>query len=185
MSAAVIESERLRLRCWEPRDRAVLHAHCRDPEVMAYIGPVLDEQQADELLARQHRYLQEHGFCFWAVERKRDGALLGFCGLKPGAPDTPIADDVEIGWRFGREYWGRGYAREAAAASLAWGWRTLDAARIVAITVMQNQRSWRLMERLGMHRVAGGDFDHPAVPDGSPLKRAILYAIDRPDEIPR
>ena len=118
----------------------------------------------------------EHGHCFWAIERREDAALLGLCGLLP--PRPPL-EHIEIGWRLGRAFWGKGYAREAAAASLAWGWRNLATDTIDAITVPANTRSWGLMERLGMHRVAGGDFDHPAVPDGSPLKRHILYRIAR------
>ncbi|RIA46786.1 RimJ/RimL family protein N-acetyltransferase [Hephaestia caeni] len=176
----MIESERLILRRWRAADRPVFHAHCSDPAVMEFLGPRLTRAETDAALDRQNGYLESHGYCFWAVERRADGALLGSCGLKPGAPDTPIADDVEIGWRFGRAYWGQGYARESAEASLAWGWANTPAPRIAAITVAANTRSWGLMERLGMARVADGDFDHPAVPDGSPLKRHILYRIARP-----
>jgi RimJ/RimL family protein N-acetyltransferase len=176
----VIETERLLLRRWTDADRPVFHAHCSDPEVMEFLGPRQTREETDAALDRQNGYLDSHGYCFWAVERRSDGALLGFCGLKPGAPDTPIANDVEIGWRVGRGYWGQGYARESAEASLAWGWANTDAPRIAAITVEANTRSWGLMERLGMTRAAGEDFDHPAVPDGSPLKRHIVYRIERP-----
>jgi RimJ/RimL family protein N-acetyltransferase len=176
----VIQTEHLILRRWTDADRPIFHAHCRDPEVMKFLGPLQTREETDAALDRQNGYLDSHGYCFWAVERRGDGALLGFCGLKPGAPDTPIADDVEIGWRFGRAYWGHGYAREAAEASLAWGWANIDAPRIAAITVQANTRSWGLMERLGMTRVHEDDFDHPAVPEGSPLKRHLVYRIRRP-----
>ena len=126
----MIETDRLLLRRWTDADRPIFHAHCSDPEVMEFLGPLQTREETDAALDRQNLYLDSHGFCFWAVERRSDGALLGFCGLKPGAPDTPIADDVEIGWRFGRAYWGQGYAREAAAASLTWGWANLPAPRI-------------------------------------------------------
>jgi RimJ/RimL family protein N-acetyltransferase len=176
----MIETARLILRRWTDADRPVFHAHCSDPEVMRYLGPRQTRAETDAALDRQNGYIESHGYGFWAVERRDDGVLLGFCGLKPGAPATPIADDVEIGWRFGSAHWGLGYAREAAEASLAWGWRNTDAPSIAAITVAANGRSWGLMERLGMSRVEGGDFDHPAVPDGSPLKRHIIYRIARP-----
>ncbi len=176
----MIDTGRLTLRRWREEDRPIFHAHCSDPEVMRYLGPLMTGADTDVLLARQNGYLDSHGYCFWAVERREDGALLGFCGVKPGAPDTPIAQDVEIGWRFGRACWGQGYAREAAEASLAWAWANTDAPRIAAITVQENTASWGLMERIGMSRVADGDFDHPAVPDTSPLKRHILYRIARP-----
>lgn len=174
----MIETERLILRRWEDRDRPAFHALCRDPEVMRYLGPLATREETDAAVDRQNACLDSHGYCFWAVERRADGALLGFCGLKPGAPATPIAEDVEIGWRFGREYWGQGYAREAAQASLDWGWANLDAPLISAITNLANERSWGLMIRLGMVRVIDGDFDHPDADES--LKRHILYRIVRP-----
>jgi RimJ/RimL family protein N-acetyltransferase len=176
----MIETERLLLRHWADADRPVFHAQCSDPRVMAYLGPPQTRAETDAALDRQNGYLASHGYCFWAVERRGDGALLGFCGLKPGAPETPIEGEVEIGWRFGHAHWGQGYAREAAVASLAWGWANTTAPTIAAITVAANTRSWGVMERLGMIRAADGDFDHPAVPEGSPLKRHILYRIVRP-----
>ena len=174
----MIETERLILRRWEDRDRPVFHAQCSDPEVMRYLGPIQTREETDAAVDRQNGCLDSLGYCFWAVERRSDRALLGFCGLKPGAPDTPIADDVEIGWRLGRDYWGRGYAREAAQASLDWGWENLDVPLISAITSLANERSWGLMIRLGMVRVLDGDFDHPKA-EGA-LKRHILYRIGRP-----
>jgi len=73
-----------------------------------------------------------------------------------------------------------GRTREAAQASLDWAWANIDAAEIVAITVQDNAASWGLMERLGMVRDVGGEFDHPLVPEGDPLRRHILYRIARP-----
>jgi RimJ/RimL family protein N-acetyltransferase len=77
-------------------------------------------------------------------------------------------------------FWGKGYAREAAEASLAWGWEHLDVPTIAAITTTNNVRSSGLMERLGMVRAAADDFDHPNVPLGSGLRRHITYRIARP-----
>jgi RimJ/RimL family protein N-acetyltransferase len=177
----MIETERLILRPVEPRDRAQMWAQLRDPAVMTYLLPVPDDAAYDAMVERYAGYERDLGYTFWAIERRGDGAVIGTCGLKPGAPDTPIAGQVEIGWRLAREAWGQGYAREAAQATLDWAWTNLDTPSVVAITVPDNAASWGLMERLGMTRVEGGDFDHPLVPDGSPLKRHILYAIDRPE----
>lgn len=176
----MIETERLILRRWEERDRATFHAHCSDPEVMRYLGPLQSREETDAQLDRQNGFLDAHGFCFWAVERRADAALVGFCGLKPGAAGTPIEHDVEIGWRLGRDHWQQGFAWEAARASLDWAWANLDAPGIAAITSPDNAASWGLMERLGMTRDAAGDFDHPAVPADSPLLRHITYRIARP-----
>jgi RimJ/RimL family protein N-acetyltransferase len=176
----MIETARLILRGWEPRDLEAFAAMNADTQVMAYIGPVASRVDSETMMLRQQRFAADRGYCFWVVERREDGAFLGFCGLKPGPDGTPIADEVEAGWRLRRDAWGQSYAREAAAASLAWGWANTAVNQIVAITVHDNARSWGLMERLGMTRVAGGEFDHPNVPDGSPLKRHITYAIARP-----
>lgn len=176
----MIETERLILRPWRDGDRAPYHAICRDPEVMRFLGPPQSRAESDAAVDRMIASQAQHGFCLWVVQRRDDEALLGFCGLKLGPPGTPIAGDVEIGWRLGRQHWGSGYAREAATASLDWAWAHLAVPSVAAITVAANARSWGLMERLGMKRKADGDFDHPGVPDGSPLKRHILYRIARP-----
>ncbi|TPG43224.1 N-acetyltransferase [Sphingomonas koreensis] len=175
----MIETARLTIRPWRDADRAPYHAIGAHPEVMRFLGPIQSRAETDVAIDRMIAAERAHGFCFWAVERRSDGALLGYCGLLPAKP--PIDGDIEIGWRLGRAFWGQGYAFEAAQSCLDWAWRRLDVDTVAAITVAANTRSWGLMERLGMTRIAGGDFDHPGVPDGSPLKRHILYRIGRPD----
>ncbi|AJP71529.1 GNAT family N-acetyltransferase [Sphingomonas hengshuiensis] len=174
----MIAIDRLLLRRWEDRDRAPFHAMCVDPEVMAHLGPPLSRAESDAAIDRQNGLYDSIGHCFWAVERRDDGAFLGFCGLKPGAEATPIEGEIEIGWRLARAHWGRGYAREAAQASLAWGWANLDVPRIAAITTPGNTRSWGLMERIGMVRAPHDDFDHPAAI--AALRAHITYRIARP-----
>lgn len=176
----MIETARLILRGWREADIAPFHAMGQDEEVMRHIGPLMPLAEARAAYHRMEAMLAEHGYCFWAIERKEDGAFLGFCGLKPGATGTPIEREIEIGWRLARDHWGQGYAREAAEASLAWGWANLPAPAIAAITTPDNRASWGLMLLLGMTRYPGEEFDHPNVPDGSPLKRHVLYRIARP-----
>lgn len=176
----MIETARLVLRPWRDADVDPLHALCMDPEVMRYLGPLQSREEVAQGLARQQGYQADKGYSFWPVERKEDGLFLGFCGLKPGAEGTPIENDVEIGWRLRADSWGKGYAREAAEASLAWAWAHLDAPEVVAITNIENTRSWGLMERLGMRRNEEEDFDHPALAEGDPLRRHIIYRIRRP-----
>jgi RimJ/RimL family protein N-acetyltransferase len=100
--------------------------------------------------------------------------VIGNCGLKPFTIPWPEPDDIEIGWLLRQEYWGQGYAREAAEAVLALG-LTL-APRVVAITAQTNRASWGLMERLGMVHVPELDFDHPDVAEGNPHRWHLTYA---------
>lgn len=180
MAEAGPVTDRLILRGWRDEDHAPLLALCRDPRVMEFLGPLQSAEEVSAAIARQRAKQTAHGHCFWAVERRADGAMLGFCGLQPGPDGTPIAGRIEIGWRLAAHAWGQGYAREAAQASLDWAWAHLPADSVWAITVPANSRSWGLMERLGMRRHANLDFDHPAVPPGSPLRAHITYGIDRP-----
>ena len=117
------------------------------------------------------------------MERREDGGhlsgeVLGFCGLKrSNVKGEPIEGMVEIGWRLREDAWGRGYAKEAAIASLELGFDRFGADEIVALTVRQNTPSWGLMERLGMTRRPELDFDDPRV--GPELNPHIVYAITR------
>lgn len=176
----MIETPRLILRGWTARDREPFHAMSRDPRVMATLGPLMTRAQSDAVIDRLDAFDTAHGYSFWVMERRADGAFLGFCGLKPGALDTPIEGQVEIGWRLVSAEWGRGYAREAAQASLDWAWAHLTVEAVMAITARVNRRSWGLMERLDMRRLDALAFDHPQVPLQSALRPHIVYRADRP-----
>ena len=176
----MIETERLLLRDWRDEDAAPFLAATNTPAVMEHLGGVqADSSGIAATIARQRRYQKECGHCFWIIERRADRELLGFCGLQPGTVG-PLDGEIEIGWRLRQDAWGQGYAREAAEASLAWGWANLAAPRILAITVSANAPSWGLMKRLGMVRRADLDFAHPGFAAEHPLSRHIVYEALRP-----
>lgn len=177
MVGTMIETDRLILRAPEERDRAPLRAMWADRRVMADLGPVKSAGDSDATIARHAAYAP---LGFWVVERREDGVVAGFCGLKPGAPNTPIADMLEIGWMLAVDSWGQGFAREAAAASLAWGWANRPEGGIFAITARQNLKSRKLMERLGMTYVPALDFHHPLFPADDPRVDTVTYRIARP-----
>ena len=88
---------------------------------------------------------------------------------------------VEVGWRIAREHWGHGYVTEAARAGLRFGFEELGLDEIVSFTVPANERSWRVMERIGLTRDPSRDFDHPRVDPVaySHLVRHVFYRLDR------
>jgi RimJ/RimL family protein N-acetyltransferase len=175
----MIETQRLILRPWTEADVPEFIRVTNTPAVMEHLGGVQEPEVFNGYFTRVQACQEKNGFCFWLMDLRADASLLGYCGLKV-ATAGPIAGEVEIGWRLRQDAWGHGYAREAAAACLEWAWRNLDCARVVAITVEGNTRSWGLMERLGMERRRDMDFDHPDVPPGSPLRPHITYTIARP-----
>ncbi|MFD1788744.1 GNAT family N-acetyltransferase [Sphingomonas floccifaciens] len=177
----MIETERLVLRPWRDADIEPFAAMGQDADVMRHLNGVIDRDAAIAVIDRHRVGQARDGHCFWAIERRADGAFLGFCGLRLGGhPGTGVTDELEIGWRLARHAWGQGYAREAAEASLAWGWANTDRARIAAWTVPANEASWGLMRRLGMSERPDLHFDHPDFAEGHPLRRHLVYTIDRP-----
>jgi RimJ/RimL family protein N-acetyltransferase len=179
--AMTLRTSRLVLREWRDEDREPFAAMCADPEVMRfYRQPLGDRAASDAWIDRMRRHNDEHGFAYWAVERAGEAGLIGAVGLsRVSPPRFPFAPAVEIGWRLARPHWGKGCATEAAHAALDDGFARLGLAEIVAFTVPLNERSWRVMERLGMTRDAADDFDFPGAPAGDPLRRHVLYRIRR------
>jgi RimJ/RimL family protein N-acetyltransferase len=177
----VIATARLRLRRWRDADAAPWAAMCADAEVMATIGPLQTPDEAAAGMARMDAGIARDGHGFWALERRADGAFLGFCGIKPGPEATPIEGLPEIGWRLARAAWGQGLATEAASACLDWAWANHDWPAVFAITTPGNARSRAVMARLGMTEVVGAAFDHPAVPEGHPLRPHLTFRIPRPE----
>ena len=175
-SGMEIETERLILRPWRDADAAPFAAMNADPEVMRFFPSALGREESDAVLARVRRKWDEDGISFAAAEAK-GGGLIGFCGLNRVTFAAPFAPAVEIGWRLARGAWGQGYPTEAARGWLAQGFGAMGLAEIVAFTVPANAPSRAVMQRLGMRRDPGGDFDHPMLPVDSPLRAHVLYRL--------
>lgn len=173
------ETERLILRDWREEDREPFAVMCADGDVMRHFPATLSRNESDALIDRINTHIDEHGFGLWAMERTKDGALLGFTGIQFVRLESPILGDVEIGWRLDKRHWGKGYAREAAEASLDWFWRNTDHDRVVSMTISDNEPSWGLMQRIGLERRPNLDFDHPGIEAGTRYCRQIVYAKDR------
>ena len=165
--------ETLILRTWKDSDLEPYAAMNADPEVMRHFPTLLTRAESAASFARLRSVIDQRGWGLWAVEV--DGDFAGFTGLNVPTFTAHFTPCTEIGWRFRREFWGRGLAARAAEHALWFGFETLKLEEIVAFTATTNARSWKLMERLGFERDASGDFDHPAIPQGHFLCRHVLY----------
>lgn len=174
-----IQTPRLILRPWQDTDRPAFFAMSADPGLQEFLIPMTTRAMTDAWIDRQVAHQAEHGFCFWAVEAREDAAFVGAVGLFQVAYEAHFTPAVELGWRIARPFWGRGYAPEAAAASVRHGFEALHLPAIVANASVGNARSRRVMEKLGMARDPADDFDHPRLPEGSPVRRQVLYRLTR------
>jgi RimJ/RimL family protein N-acetyltransferase len=149
-----LETDRLILRGWRDDDLDALAAINADPEVMRYIrdGSVRDRRQSAEGLQKMIANWEEHGYGLFAVEVRETGVLIGWAGL--AVPDflPEVLPAMEIGWRLDRGSWGHGYATEAATAAMRFGFLDRGLDRIISIRHVENVRSARVMEKLGLSR---------------------------------
>jgi RimJ/RimL family protein N-acetyltransferase len=167
MAEVVAETARLVLRRELPGDLAVWLEHMNTPEVMGRIGGVQSPGKVAESFARMAAEPAKGALPFVFVALRADGTLVGKCGLArietPVAPES-LRDQVQIGWTLRSDCWGHGYAREAAEAMLALAFERLGLATVFSQTSQSNRPSWRLMERLGMHRCPHFDYPDPDYP---------------------
>jgi RimJ/RimL family protein N-acetyltransferase len=181
-SLAKLETERLLLRPLSTEDLDALAAFYADAEVMRYIGGgvTLDREQTREILERMLGSFEAQGFGQLGVVRNEDGAFMGRCGILVWDPETwtsvRISDatgpvEIEVGYLLGREYWGHGYATEAATAVRDWALENLDLERLIALIQLGNERSAGVARRLGMQ--PGEEIEIFG-------KRAVVHALGKP-----
>ena len=156
-------------------DRDPFFALNTHPLVVESLGSAPTRAESDAMIERYAEELDREGWGLWAVEETGGAPFVGMVGLHRVRPELPCAPAVEIGWRLHPDHWGHGYATEAASASLRFGFDEAGLDQIIAFTTTLNTRSQAVMERIGMTRDPAGDFDHPRQPEGSPLRRHVLY----------
>ncbi|WP_083507980.1 GNAT family N-acetyltransferase [Aureimonas frigidaquae] len=156
-----LTADRLRLRRWRAEDGAVFHRLNSDPDVMHHFGFRRTRAESDAMREDLNRRLDAEGMSFLAVERLLDARVLGMVGLIRTHAPSPLAPEVEIGWRLLPEAWGQGYATEAARRCLRYGLDELGLTRIVSWCVVDNLASEAVMRRIGM--VQAGFLDNPSV----------------------
>jgi RimJ/RimL family protein N-acetyltransferase len=182
MAGIELTTPRLRLRRWRETDAAPFAALNADPEVMRYFPRPLTRAESDDLIENIERGFEREGFGLWALEVQASGEFVGFAGLARPAFEAHFTPAVEVGWRLARSAWGEGYATEAGAASLCFGFEQLGLREVVSLTAAANKRSRAVMERLGMSHGPEDDFDHPQLREDHPLRRHVLYRV-RPEQV--
>jgi RimJ/RimL family protein N-acetyltransferase len=176
----VIATGRLVLRPWRETDRPAYVAQATDPVMGEWLGGALSRAAAGPAFEAALVKNGAAGSWNWAVARLDDQAVIGALTLgRVMLAEHPLAGSLEIGWRLLPGVWGRGYAREAAAAVLGFGFAHIEAPEIVAFTAASNARSEAVMRAIGMVRDPARDFEHPALARGHPLRPHIVYAAAR------
>lgn len=146
-----LETERLKLRLFTLDDVQVMFDLNSDPEVIRYAEatPAPDLQEARKRMEEGPLSdYEKHGYGRFAVEWKASGKVIGFCGIKY----LPEIDLPEIGYRYLKEYWGRGIGTEAARLCVDFARDDLNIEKLVALIVPENTASIRVAEKLGMSR---------------------------------
>lgn len=144
-----LETERLLLRAWKPEDFEAYARFMADADVMRYLtGEPMSRNDAWRNMATVVGHWMLRGYGMWAVERKSDHAFVGRVGL--WNPEGWPA--LEVGWTLGREYWGQGYATEAARAALDYAFFTQNVTRVVSVIAKGNAASQEVAVRLGETR---------------------------------
>lgn len=157
----IIETSRLLLRTFTVFDAPLIFELNLDPDVTRYTGdPIQDIQQAEQVLEQiilPQYILYNHGR--WAVHVKPELEFIGWCGLKA----RPERNEIDLGYRFMKTAWGKGYATEAAYACLKYGFEKLNMQRIIGRAMPQNLASIRVLEKCAMQFIAEEEVDgHPA-----------------------
>jgi len=147
----ILETDRLRLREFTEEDAALIHQLNSDPDVTQFTcDPIFDLDQAKKNLQEvivPHYAKNYYGR--WAAHLRSDMEFIGWCGLKY----RPERDEVDLGYRFMKKFWGKGYATEAARATLNYGFVCLGLPKIIARALPQNLASIRVLEKCGMKYV--------------------------------
>ncbi len=182
MKIHTMQTPRLYLRQWQASDFAIFAQINADPEVMRYFPKVLSPKLSNTIANKCQQLIKDKGWGFWAVGLKECASeadrFIGFVGLNQTHADLPFAPSVEIAWRLHKDYWGQGYATEAAQTALQFAFETLVLNKVVAFTAVINEPSQKVMQRLGMIDTQD-NFYHPMLKPNHRLAEHVLYEITR------
>ncbi len=175
----IIRTDRLILRQWCSEDLEPFASMNADPRVREYFPGLQTKEESNHSVSLVSNHIEKFGWGLWAASLAETGEFIGFIGLEDVCFQAKFVPAVEIGWRLVFKHWGKGYATEGALACLRYGFETLKLNEIVSFTAVENTRSRAVMQKIGMHHDSKDDFDHPKLPEGHPLRRHVLYRLER------
>lgn len=153
----ILETERLLFRKFTLEDALLIYQLNLDPEVIRYtFDPITDMEHARQVLKKTilpQYELYNHGR--WAIHLQSGMEFIGWCGLKA----IPDRDEIDLGYRLKKQYWGNGYATEAAKACIQYGFEDLNLSRIIGRAVPENTASLHILEKCGMKYKSTGIVD--------------------------
>jgi RimJ/RimL family protein N-acetyltransferase len=180
-----IVTERLVLRRWRDSDVDALAKLNADPAVMRYFPRTYGFEETKARIAAWSAAFGTRGYSPWAVEAPGFAACIGLVGPAQVGDSLPLAGAMEMAWRLDRPFWGKGYAVEAARASLRDVFERLGPRGMIAYTAAVNMPSRRVMEKLGMVEDAASAFSHPDIAADDPLRPHVVYRVSRSDFLER
>lgn len=175
----IIETDRLILRTWLDNDLQPMLAINQDPKVMEYFPSLQDLEMTKNFIDKVNAHFEKHSYSLYATVRKDTGEFIGFIGLLIADFDAHFTPATEIGWRLSSKHWGQGFATEGAKAVLDYAFRELKIPEIVSFTAEGNAKSVKVMQKIGLRHNENDDFDHQKLDDTNPLKRHVLYRLNR------
>lgn len=175
----VLQTQRLLLRPWRQSDLAPFSEINADPKVMEFYTHPLSLKESAALAEKIQKEYEERGYGFWAVEIPGVAEFIGYIGLNYWNKEHKLAPFIDIGWRLSSRFWGKGYATEGAREVLRYGFETLKLEEIFSLAQVDNARSRRVMEKLGMKTDPEDNFEHPTLPRGHYLSWHALYRLKR------
>lgn len=175
----ILKTERLILRPWRESDLEPFAKMNANPKIREFFISTQTPEQSNQSANIMAKEIESAGWGFWAVELPGVAPFIGCIGIRPVDFSAHFTPAVEIGWRLDEAYWGKGYAVEGAFIAMKYGFEILNLPQIVSFAATTNNRSRNIMDKLGMHREFGDDFDHPNFPPDHKHKRHVLYRIDK------
>lgn len=175
MNNYIIKTERLGLRNWTDQDIEPATIMNADPKVREFFPNTLTKEETIAFIRKTQTHFNEHGFCFFAVDKLDTNEFIGFTGLNMQTFESDFTPSVEIGWRLLQKHWGNGYATEAAKACLHFAFAELKLPEVYAVAPKLNKNSQKVMQKIGMNYFK--EFAHPWLADDSELKTCVAYKI--------